>query len=165
MPKYYFAYGSNIDLNRMKEREVEFVSYQRAILENYTLRFNKYSYKTGCGVANIETKEGDYVEGVLYELENPEEGISRLDYFEGFFCENCLQNHYLRRIMKVKTNDGREVEAYVYVANPIHVDNSLKPSLEYLRHLLSGCERKILSEEYCKRLKEFLKNICRKEKV
>ncbi len=162
MLKYYFAYGSNINLDRMRKRGADFVSYQRAILENYTLRFNKYSYKTGCGVANIEPQEGDYVEGILYELENPEEGIARLDYFEGFLCEECPENHYFRRIMKVKTDDGREVEAYVYVANPVHVNNSLKPSLEYLKHLLSGCERKILSEEYCKRLREYLKDLCKK---
>ena len=145
--KYYFAYGSNMNPNRMEERGAYFRSYRRAVLKGYKLRFNKRSIK-GFGCANIEPAENQVVEGVLYELENPEEAINELDYYEGY------PSHYGRKVLTVVTEDGEEVDAIVYIANPEVVDDSLKPTKNYLSNLLKACEMGILSEEYCEKLRK-----------
>ena len=146
-PPFYFAYGSNMNPERMKERGAHYESYTRAVLRNYRLTFNKrcYTYK-GYGCANLEPSEGDFVEGVLYLLKNPREAIRKLDYYEGY------PEHYNRLILEVETDRGT-YPAVVYLAQPWMVDSSLKPHPEYLAHLLEACKLKILSEDYCKKIK------------
>jgi gamma-glutamylcyclotransferase (GGCT)/AIG2-like uncharacterized protein YtfP len=157
MLKYYFAFGSNMNPQRMKKRGVKFKSCQRAVLKDHKLVFNKQAYRGNPneGYANIEPCEGCIVEGVLYELRYPEEGIAKLDYYEGFYGENDPDNHYNRVIVEVETDDGRKVKAYTYIANPRRVNNNLKPTEDYKKNLLEACELGILSEEYC----EFLRSV------
>ena len=55
--------------------------------------------------------------------------------------------------VKVKLDNGKEVEAITYIAKPSKVKDGLKPSKDYLNHLLKGCD--LLSEEYCERLRRW----------
>lgn len=141
----YFAYGSNMNPNRMRERNVSFSSRTHAILEGWELTFNKESSRNSKeGYANITRKEGKIVEGVLYEISEPD--LKILDNFEG------CPDHYERKIVKVKLDNGELVEAYTYIANPKKVKEELKPTRKYLEHLLKA--RDLLSEKYCKNLEE-----------
>lgn len=83
------------------------------------------------------------MEGILYEIQDPD--IKKLDRCEGY------PNHYDRIRARVKLDDGKEVEAITYIARPDKVREGLKPSKEYLDHLLKGCD--LLSEEYCEMLR------------
>jgi len=38
---YYFAYGSNLSMQRMVDRNVTILSYESATLYDYELKFNK----------------------------------------------------------------------------------------------------------------------------
>ncbi len=77
---WYFAYGSNIDANQMKERIGRYPDRVLGILRNWRLEFNKASAKVpGAGFANIMPCPGDAVEGVLYLLS--EEELRRLDHY------------------------------------------------------------------------------------
>lgn len=143
LPKYYFAYGSNMNPERMKERGVNYRWYKKAVLKDYRLVFNKERLN-GSAAANIEPFPGAVVEGVLYELENPRRGIDNLDVYEGY------PDHYDRMVVKVETEDGEVYDAIVYIAQPWRV---FKPLREYFNHLLEACKLGILSEGYCKRLK------------
>jgi len=69
---YYFAYGSNMDKNDLKEwcknnnkpfPKWEFIGM--ASLENYEITFNYYSYSRGAGAANIIEKR-DLLYTVFY---------------------------------------------------------------------------------------------------
>ena len=150
---YYFAYGSNMNPERMRKRGVPFFSYRRAVLKDHRLAFNKLCrlYEGGFGCANVEPAKGEVVEGVLYEVDLSE-AIPTLDYYEGY------PNHYERKVLKVETDDG-EVEAFVYIAHPSKVREGLKPSPEYLYHLLEACRLGLLSESYCERLKRLWEEI------
>lgn len=130
----YFAYGSNLNINRMIDRGLKVHKITPVILENYELKFNKVSKKQGA-VANIEPKHGSVVEGVLYEIDD----ITKMDRYEGH------PNHYKRVEMMFGT-----VKAWVYIAQPKYIKEGLKPKQEYLNHLLAGKE--YLSEEYYKTL-------------
>jgi gamma-glutamylcyclotransferase len=139
----YFAYGSNMDLLRLRERAVHPRERRAAILRGYGLRFNKQSAaKTGEGKANIVAQTDESVEGILSEVTEEEMGM--LDRCEG------APAHYLRASVVVRLENGTEVEAVTYVANPSMVVDGLRPTKEYLSHLLAG--RNFLSREYIRSL-------------
>jgi len=140
----YFAYGSNMDRERMSERGVRFSRREWAILEGYRLVFNKIASRDRKeGYANIVKDKDSHVEGVLYEI--VDEDIEKLDRYEGY------SHHYYRQKLKVKLASGETVEVLVYIAKEDMTAEGLKPTKEYLNHLLKGCD--ILSKEYCEKLR------------
>ncbi|MEN3016243.1 MAG: gamma-glutamylcyclotransferase family protein [Candidatus Methanosuratincola petrocarbonis] len=141
---FYFAYGSNMDQERLRDRIGSFHSRKHAILEGYDLVFNKRdSSCRGAGFANIVKGKGK-VEGILYEID--ETCLEKLDSIEGVHT-----NHYNRIEIKVEC-EGKLLNAWVYVANENKVEEGLKPKKEYLNHLLKGQD--LLSKEYFKKLQE-----------
>ena len=137
----YFAYGSNMDTNRMNERKLNFTSRQFSKLDGYKLVFNKKSDKQGM-VSNIEQSISDFVEGALYEF--PDTDISKLDKAEGY------PNHYDRMEVTVVTKDGSQTVATTYIAKQDKIVNGLNPTKKYLNHLLAGQD--ILTKEYFDKL-------------
>ena len=132
----YFAYGSNMDFNRLNERDISFKFIGLGILDGYELKFNKIaSKKNGVGFANIIRQKGSKVEGLLFSIDN----IELLDQFEGF------PNHYKKENLKINYL-GNLIDAIVYVASTKWVSNNLKPEREYLNRLLAA--KDFLSAEY-----------------
>jgi cation transport regulator ChaC len=135
----YFAYGSNMDLLRLRERGVHPRERRAAVLAGYRLRFDKRSAANpGEGKANIMAQTDELVEGILSTV--TEEEMGKLDRCEG------VPAHYLRAPVVAKLKDGTEVDAVTYVANPSMVFDGLKPTREYLSCLLAG--KGFLSREY-----------------
>ncbi len=126
----YFAYGSNMNPARMRARQCGFVSARPARLQHFELRFNKRAHgKQGVGYANVNWCPGAVIEGVVYTLTDITQ-LQILDPFEG------TPVRYSRDLLQVETDDGPEA-AWVYVANPAWVDESVLPEERYLKHLLS----------------------------
>jgi gamma-glutamylcyclotransferase len=139
----YFAYGSNMDPERMRKGSISFSQRIRAVLKGYRLEFNKVASRNPQeGYANAVKFEEGIVEGVLYEI--PDSDLSRLDRFEGY------PDHYDRVMIKVELNDGQKLEAIIYIAQRDRIAEGLKPSRDYLDHLLAA--RDILSESYRRKL-------------
>lgn len=135
----YFAYGSNMDSQRMKDRKVNFSKRELAIIKNYELCFNKQASRNpNEGYANLVPEKDKITEGVLYEIND--EDIEKLDKFEGY------PNHYDKKTIKVKMENGDEVDALVYIAQADKIKDDLKPTKEYLNHLKEG--RDLISEDY-----------------
>lgn len=140
----YFAYGSNMNPERMRQRGIEFSRREHVILNGWRLVFNKIASRNPKeGYANIEPDEEGVVEGILYEIQDSD--LEKLDRYEGY------PNHYNRIKVKVKLNNVQEVEAITYIAQHDKIKSGLKPSKDYLNHLLKGCD--LLSEKYCERLR------------
>ena len=68
--EYYFAYGSNMDEHRLKEkRKITFYEKFSGKLDGWELIFNKIaSTKPGVAYSNIQTKENSSVEGIIYKI-------------------------------------------------------------------------------------------------
>lgn len=143
-PVYYFAYGSNMNPQRVRERGVAFSSREPARLPGYRLAFNKRgsTLPRGAGYANVVPDGSGAVEGALYRLEAGD--LAALDECEGW------PEHYRREELEVERADGSRVAAAVYVAQPRWTRAGLRPTREYLEHLLAG--RDVLSPEYGDRL-------------
>lgn len=140
---HYFAYGSNMNPERVRQRSMEFNHHQAGSLHNYRLTFNKRSVKhPGSASANVMMHSGAVTEGVVYQLQHPDQ-ITRMDLFEGY------PHRYDRLPVRIVCQQG-VVEAWVYIANETHVTEGLKPNRWYLDHLLAG--KQFLSNAYLERL-------------
>lgn len=129
---FYFAYGSNMAVQRLCSRvpSAEFVCV--AELNGYALKFHKPSKKDGsgkCDAAYTGVAE-DRTYGALYSIF--ESDLSALDKFEG------RGYGYERETLVLRKSDGEEVRAEIYIAtenNP-----SLRPFDWYKEHVIRGAK-------------------------
>lgn len=137
----YFAYGSNCDPAVMEKKGVVFNSRQRAVLSGYRLLFNKKSLRerlpADIGFANINEDPSGRVEGILYDIVDAH--LDRLDESERY------PDHYLRIEVMVETEQG-PVPSIAYQASPDKVAGGLRPSRNYLDHILKA--KDFLSWQY-----------------
>lgn len=145
---WYFAYGSNMNPERLAdhrlgERAVKIGPRLGGRLDGWRLIFNKIARSPeGAAAGNIVEAPGEVVHGTLNEM--PEAGLGVLDVWEG-----VAGGHYQRRTVPVvRADTGETVEATVYVA--LKVGEGLRPTREYLAHLLAG--RDLLPADYWERL-------------
>lgn len=113
----YFAYGSNINLEQMRERCPDAKAVGPVTLENYELQFR------GSGFATVAPKKSSVVHGLLWKL--TPESEQALDRYEGY------PRHYTKEQVSVRTADGAAVSVMVYImAEPM----CRQPALPYPRY-------------------------------
>ncbi len=140
----YFAYGSNMDSKRMKERGIYFSQRERGFLNGYSLKFNKQaSANPAEGKANIMPNKEGLVEGIIFEISQPD--LSKLNQFEGY------PDHYMQKMVTVKNGNGTNIDCLTYIAKSDKVKDGLLPTKEYINHLLAA--KDILLEAYYEKLK------------
>lgn len=135
----YFAYGSNMNSERMKDRcgADNFTDLGKANLAGYDFYFY------GKGHANIKLYASKMIEGVLWNIN--EECLKKLDQVEGY------PNVYQRQAVKVNWQN-KNILAQVYI---VEKDNTTsKPSFEYLQTVLTGAQEHHLSESYIQKIKD-----------
>lgn len=131
MSDYYFAYGSNMNAERMIARGLRFERALSGRIQGLGLAFNKRcALQPHRSYANVVYAPGACVEGVLYQLSEASE-IFKMDPFEG------SPRLYSRDIYWVDTAEG-PIAAWVYVANSAMITEGLMPERWYLQHLLAG---------------------------
>lgn len=148
---YYFAYGSNMNLDQMKQRCPESKLVGKAYLPDYKLGFTRQSKNWNSPVADALVSPGDEIWGVVYELTKND--IELLDIKEGhpeiykriketaFLATDNFQNTTNDDI-EYSTNPEDsinvfkriEVELYEVVEKTL----GLMPSLNYLTNLLDA---------------------------
>ena len=142
---WYFAYGSNMDAARLKQRCTDkgapILERVAGHLAGWRLAFNKRRRdRPREGAANVVEDPGGLVEGTLNRM--PPEGLDLLDVDEGVSI-----GQYRRHSVRVLRVDmGVPVDAVMYVALPTVVATGLRPPRWYLEHLLAG--RDLLSSPY-----------------
>jgi cation transport regulator ChaC len=139
MTRWYFAYGSNMNPQRVAARGLTFDTVRGGVLRGVRLTFDKQSSDhPHSGHANLTFDAQSHVEGVLYRLRDPDE-IALMDRFER------TPINYSREMVEVQA-DGEPILAWTYFANPAVIRANLRPDREYLAHLLAG--RAYLSDSY-----------------
>ncbi len=138
----YFAYGSNMDPAQMRERAPGGRALGAARLGGWRLTFTRDSPGWGGGVGHIEPDPADEVWGVLWDLTEPD--LVALDAYEGVDV-----GAYVRDEVSV-TQDGRDIDAIVYLAVP---RGFKQPSERYIAALVRGAEAHGLPKAYVERLR------------
>lgn len=150
---FYFAYGSNMDWDQMKERcpSARFVG--SAVLRDYRLAFTRRSMNRGCGVSDAVPDEGKAVWGVVFEIHDADTG--RLDVAEGY-RPGRTKNSYWRKECHVFVNGDEKQPMIVmtYFGDP--QENPPPPNSNYKNLLVSGARRWKLPEAYIKQLESIV---------
>lgn len=142
---WYFAYGSNMDSNRLECRVGRGgVEWAIGVVHGWDLVFNKVA-NDGSGYANIRPGEQGILYGVLYLLSEQE--LQNLD------CREGVPKHYKRVRLPVQTEEGT-IEAIAYMAVESKVREGLKPRCDYLEHLVRGAKEHNLPQNYIRQLSE-----------
>ncbi|MFA5991361.1 MAG: gamma-glutamylcyclotransferase family protein [Candidatus Doudnabacteria bacterium] len=140
---YYFAYGSNLNLEHMRRIcGWHFTVLSAAVLEDYQFGPDTRGY------ANIRPCPGEKVYGMIYEVE--QRSIDALDEFEGY------PEVFGREEVVVKDLDGDEYKAWVYLEKPEYFgEHEIKE--DYLKRVLVGARENRLPEEWIRFLTGFEK--------
>ena len=147
---HYFAYGSNMNPARVRERGLQVAACCGASLHGMRLVFDKVSRRhPGVAHANIVYAPGERVEGVLYRLASAAE-ILKMDPFERAPW-NYGRDAVVVRVTRPEACQDLRVPAWTYFANQGARRAGLKPPADYLAHLLAG--RDYLSADYFARLR------------
>ena len=134
----YFAYGSNLNEKRFKDRisSVKFKSL--ATLLGYRLVFEKLSTSDGSGKATIVRDEKSVVEGAIFTYDDKDH--EALKKFEGGYTESPI----------TVVIDLRKADVQTFIA--IKRDPALKPFDWYVQHILVGGRNLGLPEKYLEKL-------------
>ena len=132
---YYFAYGSNMNLDQMAYRCPAASVVENVRLEGYRLTF--CGRGKGSGVATILPEEGSQVEGVLWKI-TPECEKS-LDFYEGY------PHLYGKEPVFVQGKDGVKREVMAYTMNAPYKDQPAIPSDLYFMGIVEGCHQNRIS--------------------
>jgi gamma-glutamylcyclotransferase (GGCT)/AIG2-like uncharacterized protein YtfP len=145
----YFAFGSNLDPDQMRDRCPGNHLIGEAVVRDHKLIFPRFSERWGGGVASLQLSHGNDVWGVLYELSD--EDLHALDACEGFRVPADAHNQYEREqvwVDLVRPEDGsvpRRVRAWTYLARPA---NPSLPSRRYLDAVIKGARAHRLPDDY-----------------
>jgi len=139
-----FAYGSNMSLNRLKNRVPSAVKISNGFVEGLSLECSKVSKDCSGKATVIKTdNKDDLVWGVLFEIDEKEK--PQLDRAEG------LNFGYDESIIEV--NDGKEFhKAQIYIANDKSIDEELKPYNWYKAFITEGAKENRLPIDYVRKL-------------
>lgn len=141
---YYFAYGSNMNLNQMAKRcEKGYTFIKKVCLKDYEFRYDGYSVHWKGAVANVINAKGKEVWGGLFEINK--RCLSKLDKYEGFHGKKLSSNSYNKEKMTVHDTDGKAYVAFVYFRTGEKEHN---PSDDYRETVLKGAYDCDLPEKY-----------------
>jgi hypothetical protein len=142
----YFAFGSNMLLERIRKRAPSARAVGIATLGGYALRFNKIS-KDGSGKANIVPSADPraVVYGVLYHLDDDDR--PRLDRAEGLG-----KGYQIRHVRVTRVGTEEEEEALTYVAAPEAIRDNHPPFQWYKDIVIQGASQHHLPESYVRQI-------------
>lgn len=147
----YFAYGSNMAIERLRARvpSAELVSV--ATLIGHALMFHKPSKKDGSGKCDAvyTGNSQDKVMGALYSI--PASQLSELDKVEG------CGHGYERQTVSVVSASNELFSAETYIATKS--DPSLRPLDWYKEHVLRGARAIGLPSSYIASLEAVVADI------
>lgn len=138
---YYFAYGSNMLIERLKERCPSAKFITQAYVCGYDLSFNKRSKDCSGKATIIENKKtNDKLYGVVFEIEKVD--LYALDEAEGPGYER--KDNFI----VVKMKDDQEIEVTTYFAKQGAISEKLRPYSWYKQLVLSGAIQAKLPHTY-----------------
>jgi gamma-glutamylcyclotransferase len=146
-PFFYFAFGSNLSHERMRQHCPSARFIVAARLSNHRLAFTLESRNTWHGgVADVLPSEGDEVWGALWQVDG--EDSRALDEYEGVHRDPPA---YERYEVMVETSAGDRIRCrsyHVVSPNP----EGFAPSPVFKRTLLEGARECGLPQDYIARL-------------
>lgn len=133
-PRYYVAYGSNINVGQMEYRCPTAEIVGTGWIDNHYLAFGG---RAESAVATVKPRKGSKVPVLVWTVEEGDE--RSLDRYEGF------PRFYRKEMIPVRMDDGSNLDCMVYLLNP---KISGKPSEFYVDIIREGYQDVGLDESY-----------------
>ena len=133
MAKLYVAYGSNLNLEQMRNRcpTAKFVG--TGFVENHALQFKGALHNAH---ATIEPKEGASVPVGVWSIQKRDE--SHLDMYEGYHPRGYC--YYNKEQIPVEMDDGSSLTGMVYIMDPrMDFGNPSKSYYDIVRQGYEDC--------------------------
>lgn len=147
---YYFAYGSNLSSNCIRDYTPSAAFVMKADLPNYKVEFRHYSKNLGGGISSIVDTPGALVKGVIYDV--PESELEELD-----ILESVPEGVYRRDTYVVMGEDGHWHHADLYrVSIPTGPHT---PSTSYVDSMIDGAREHGLDAGYIAQLVAIRKSL------
>lgn len=157
MSRYYFGYGSNLNLDDLRQFEKRYHSETTFVdslnivdgiyfLVDYQLHFPVKSTGRQGGVLSVYPKLGHVVAGKLFEIDDEK----LLDAKEG------SPFLYQQIPIKVISESGDVVDAFTYVVNPQRRTDFEKPHTDYVSVVSKGMDNFQISKKYPWALKNLI---------
>ena len=124
-PRFYVAYGSNLNVRQMAYRCPTARLCATGVIKDYELQFKGQPQSA---FATIAKKPGSEVPVAVWEIQRADEYF--LDRYEGY------PSHYFKKDVPVELSDGREIKSMVYIMN-LRMDYGM-PSTHYYRTVHQG---------------------------
>ena len=135
---HYFAYGSNMNPERVASRGLRYRTFWGAVLDRVMLTFDKSSAQhPEEGHANLSWAPAFNAEGICYELDSVDE-IAKMDPFERAPVNYGREVVFVRRLVRRDGAEDAPTAAWTYFANAAVRRPGLRPSAAYLAHLQAG---------------------------
>lgn len=132
--RYYFAYGSNLNLSRMAQRCPSAIPVGRAMLDNYRLLFK--GSKSG-NYLTVEPYDGSKVPVVVWKITALDEAA--LDRYEGF--PTFYYKTYLDITMRPLDDNRRmyRISGLIYIMHEYRLPGA--PTMSYYSVCAEGYRR------------------------
>ena len=144
---YHYGYGSNLNLDFLKQYCPSARFVMKAYLPNFEVQFRYWSEKRNGGISTIISAPGELVHGVVYD-------VSVKDIEELDILESVPQGLYKRETFKVLGENGKWHDADLYhVSEP---KGPFTPSKSYVELMLNGAKEHGLASEYIKKIEGIL---------
>ena len=141
MTQFYFAFGSNMSLHRIRARLPGAERIGVAELKGHRLDFDMLSLD-GSGKCTIHPSDEESVYGVVWQLSDHEQGI--LHDIEG-----PRYDIETRTVTLIDSNE--QVQVFCYIANTL--DKVALPFDWYVQHVYYGAREAQLPEHYVNAIK------------
>jgi gamma-glutamylcyclotransferase (GGCT)/AIG2-like uncharacterized protein YtfP len=139
----YFAYDSNMDTNRLRERISNFTLLGTGTLKGYRLAFTRPSRSHRFSYADLLPSPNHCIKGIVYRVSY--EAMKVLDKYEMLSVGD-----YWRTQETVEMESGTQ---RVTLYRGARQSSDLKPAPQYLKHMIKGAYEHCLPEEYINTLK------------
>jgi gamma-glutamylcyclotransferase (GGCT)/AIG2-like uncharacterized protein YtfP len=144
----YFGYGSNMYIQRLRDRVTSAHKISNGSLLQHTLRLNKLSAKDGSTKGNIELSNDDsFVLGVIFTINSDQ--IRILDAFEG------VGYGYSKVNVTVINENNEEVQCITYIADVTAIRNNILPYDWYINFFIQGALQNNFPQDYINFLRQF----------
>lgn len=134
---YYFAYGSNLSTDQLRERIGAVRAIGAGMLRGHELVFSGYSSTRGGATASLRPSRGGAVPGQVFRVSS--EQIEQLDRYEGH------PTHYKRFDVTVDMDDDTSLACVTY-RRPTSAELGAPP-MDYFVTILRGYREHRLGED------------------
>lgn len=146
----YFAYGSNMNWDQMRDRCPSARYVGNAVLPDHALAFTRKSVNRGCGVSDAVPAEGYELWGVVYEIDDGE--VKSLDKSEGYRPGRDANSYFRRECLVLLAAAEEPVTVFTYFGDP--QPHPPLPDAEYKALILSGARSWHLPEQHIRTLEQ-----------